>query len=208
MFLTLFASSAYAVEAQEGTLVPVEIKLESKTIATPGGVTNWELNYDKSVLEYDSIVCPDSVDGRWEVQLHSFTEAGVKFSILNGISPFDESGALVAIINLRVKTGAPEGEYLLSTVKPPKGAVPADPIPSSITIVPGSAQPPVGAPGSGDLDGNGSVTVLEARAAVSAVLGLGEELSQAQTAALDMNGDNKLTMADVTRIIRRALGLP
>jgi hypothetical protein len=74
----------------------------------------------------------------------------------------------------------------------------------------GSIVPPaVGAPGSGDLNGDGAVTVNEALAAAQAVVSgiAGTGLTSAQVAALDMDGDGRLTMADVVRVLRAAVGL-
>jgi hypothetical protein len=71
----------------------------------------------------------------------------------------------------------------------------------------GTPPPVVGAPGSGDLDGDGSVTSAEmvtlARFIVS---GLGDFTSD-QFAAIDMDGDNALTMADIILMMRKAAGL-
>jgi hypothetical protein len=71
-------------------------------------------------------------------------------------------------------------------------------------------EPPlVGAPGSGDLNGDGVVTAAEAltaaRAAVSGIVAA--ELDDAQVAALDMDSDGNITMADVVIILRKAVGL-
>jgi hypothetical protein len=68
---------------------------------------------------------------------------------------------------------------------------------------------PQGAPGSGDLNGDGVVTVSEAlttaRVAVQGIATVG--LSEAQVATLDIDGDGHLTMADVMLILRKAVGL-
>jgi hypothetical protein len=66
--------------------------------------------------------------------------------------------------------------------------------------------PTVGAPGSGDLDGDGIVTVAEAMQAAQAVVS-GAGLSPEQIAAMDIDGDGLLTMADVILAIRLAAGL-
>jgi hypothetical protein len=67
-------------------------------------------------------------------------------------------------------------------------------------------RPQVGAPGSGDLDGDGIVTVAEAMQAAQAVVS-GSGLSPAQIAIMDIDGDGLLTMADVILVIRIAAGL-
>jgi hypothetical protein len=67
----------------------------------------------------------------------------------------------------------------------------------------------VGLPSSGDLNGDGEVTVSEALATARAIINgiAGTGLNDAQVAALDMDGDGRLTMADVVLSLRRALGL-
>jgi hypothetical protein len=74
---------------------------------------------------------------------------------------------------------------------------------------PGPGDPDVGPPNSGDLNGDGEVTVSEALATANAVISgiAGAGLSDAQVAALDIDGDGRLTMADVVASLRRALGL-
>jgi hypothetical protein len=61
----------------------------------------------------------------------------------------------------------------------------------------------VGAPGSGDLDGDGIVTLAEAMMVAQAVIG-GVSFTPEQKAAMDMDGDGVLTMADVILIMRKA----
>jgi hypothetical protein len=69
--------------------------------------------------------------------------------------------------------------------------------------------PSVGEPASGDLNGDGVVTTAEAlTAARAAVIGIvAAELDDAQVAALDMDSDGHITMADVMFILRKAVGL-
>lgn len=74
---------------------------------------------------------------------------------------------------------------------------------SSITVINMVQPPTVGAPGSGDLDGDGIVTLAEAMIAAQAVIG-GVTFTPEQLAALDMDGDGVLTMADVILIMRKA----
>jgi hypothetical protein len=73
----------------------------------------------------------------------------------------------------------------------------------------GGAIETVGTPGSGDLNGDGAVTAAEAlitaRAVVTGSASAG--LSEAQVAALDVDGDGQLTMADVVLSLRMAVGL-
>ena len=64
-----------------------------------------------------------------------------------------------------------------------------------------------GAPGSGDLNGDGYVTMDEAMAAARAVVGSGPNLYVEQRAALDMDADGYVTMTDVLLIMRKALGI-
>jgi hypothetical protein len=64
----------------------------------------------------------------------------------------------------------------------------------------------VGAPGSGDLDGDGAVTTADSTKVLQAVVGLAE-LSEAQFAAADLDGDGILTMRDVMLIMRKTIGL-
>jgi hypothetical protein len=81
----------------------------------------------------------------------------------------------------------------------------------SFVVGPVVVPPAVGAPGSGDINGDGYITAAEAlmiaRAVISgaAVAGLD---SDAKIAAADIDGDGHLTMADVVRTLRRAAGLP
>jgi hypothetical protein len=69
--------------------------------------------------------------------------------------------------------------------------------------------PSVGEAASGDLDGDGVVTVAEALTAAHAVVSgiAAVELNDAQVAALDMDSDGHITMADVVSILRKAVGL-
>ncbi|MDR1796993.1 MAG: dockerin type I domain-containing protein, partial [Clostridiales Family XIII bacterium] len=69
-----------------------------------------------------------------------------------------------------------------------------------------AAEPKAGAPGSGDLDGDGLVTISEAVSVVGYILS-GGELSAEQIAAADIDGDGTLTMADVVLMVRLAAGL-
>jgi hypothetical protein len=67
--------------------------------------------------------------------------------------------------------------------------------------------PKVGAPGSGDIDGDGFVTMAEVTIALRAVVSGSGNLTSAQIDALDIDRDGVLTMADVIKIIRIAAGL-
>ena len=58
----------------------------------------------------------------------------------------------------------------------------------------------------GDVDGNGKVTVDDARAALRASVGL-DALSAAQTLAADVDINNKVTVDDARAILRAAVGL-
>ena len=64
-----------------------------------------------------------------------------------------------------------------------------------------------GAPGSGDLYGTGEVTMDVAMIVAQIVAGGGMQLTPAQTAAVDMDGDGVLTMYDVMLIMQKAVGL-
>ncbi|MDR3295248.1 MAG: dockerin type I repeat-containing protein [Clostridiales Family XIII bacterium] len=63
-----------------------------------------------------------------------------------------------------------------------------------------------GAPGSGDIDGDGTVTITDALSAARAILNL-ESLSEAKKLAADMDEDGQITMTDVILIARKAAGL-
>jgi hypothetical protein len=76
----------------------------------------------------------------------------------------------------------------------------------TFVAVPTVTEPQVGAPGSGDLDGDGVTASDALRVARAVISGIGD-LTPEQVAAADMDGDNVLTMADVVRILRRAAGL-
>ncbi|MDR0852330.1 MAG: bacterial Ig-like domain-containing protein [Clostridiales Family XIII bacterium] len=64
----------------------------------------------------------------------------------------------------------------------------------------------VGAPGSGDLDGDGYATVFDAMLLVRYITGL-ETLTSAQIAAVDMDGDGYLTIMDAVLLLRKSVGL-
>jgi hypothetical protein len=64
----------------------------------------------------------------------------------------------------------------------------------------------VGEPGSGDLDGDGYVTVGDALVVARAVVGV-ITLTPAQFAAVDLDGDGSLTMSDAIAVIQRSIGL-
>jgi fibronectin type 3 domain-containing protein len=64
----------------------------------------------------------------------------------------------------------------------------------------------VGAPGSGDFDGDGFVTAADALTAATSVIS-GTALTDGQKAAVDIDKDGILTMADVVLIMRKAMGL-
>jgi hypothetical protein len=65
----------------------------------------------------------------------------------------------------------------------------------------------VGAPGSGDIDGDGAVTAAEALTVARFAVGSVTGLTPAQILAADMDGDGDLTMSDALAIMRRAVGL-
>jgi hypothetical protein len=70
----------------------------------------------------------------------------------------------------------------------------------------GTPVPTVGAPGSGDLDGDGAVTMAEVMTILNYVLNsAGSTLSAAQIAAADMDGDGVITMVDVMMMLQTAL---
>lgn len=59
--------------------------------------------------------------------------------------------------------------------------------------------------GSGDIDGDGSVTAADARLALRTSVG-SEELSHLQRAAADVDGDGQITAADARAILRSSVG--
>jgi hypothetical protein len=77
---------------------------------------------------------------------------------------------------------------------------------NTFTVTPGTPQPQVGAPKSGDLDGDGT-TASDALRVARAVISGTSGLTDAQILAADMDEDGYLTMADVVRILRKAAGL-
>jgi hypothetical protein len=76
----------------------------------------------------------------------------------------------------------------------------------SFTVAASEPAPKAGQPGSGDFDGDGSVTASDALVAATSVIG-SAVLTDAQRAAVDIDGDGALTMADVVLIMRKAMGL-
>jgi hypothetical protein len=62
-------------------------------------------------------------------------------------------------------------------------------------------------PASGDINGDGFVTMDEALMVAQIVVGGGVELTPAQFAAADIDSDGRLTMADVMLIMRKAAGI-
>jgi hypothetical protein len=76
----------------------------------------------------------------------------------------------------------------------------------TITLTDGVQPPGVGAPGSGDFNGDGEATLNEALLLVQFINNDAlDTLSDAQFAALDINGDGQLTMADVLLIVQIVL---
>jgi hypothetical protein len=75
------------------------------------------------------------------------------------------------------------------------------------SVTPATTTEKVGAPGSGDLDGDDHVTATEALIVARCAIGLNSSLTPAQRLAADMDGDGFLTMADALIIMRRSLGL-
>jgi hypothetical protein len=71
----------------------------------------------------------------------------------------------------------------------------------------GQTQPGAGAPGSGDLWGTGTVTMDVALVIARVVTGGGMQLAPDQFAAVDMDFDGYITMADVILIMRKAIGI-
>jgi hypothetical protein len=67
--------------------------------------------------------------------------------------------------------------------------------------------PTTGAPKSGDLNGDGVVTLDEAMRVTRVVAGVGMTLNAQEFAAVDMDGDGSITMTDVMLIVRKACGL-
>ncbi|MDR3295008.1 MAG: dockerin type I domain-containing protein [Clostridiales Family XIII bacterium] len=76
----------------------------------------------------------------------------------------------------------------------------------SITVVKPLGSGGTGAPGSGDIDGDGTVTITDALFTARAILGLGN-LTAAQILAADVDNDGHITMADVIFTARKAAGL-
>jgi len=70
-------------------------------------------------------------------------------------------------------------------------------------VAPGGGEQ-VGAPGSGDLNGDGIVDMIEALTVVQIVNADKHSLSVRQFAAVDMDGDGELSMIDVLSIMRKA----
>ncbi|MDR1797128.1 MAG: dockerin type I domain-containing protein [Clostridiales Family XIII bacterium] len=67
-------------------------------------------------------------------------------------------------------------------------------------------RPEYGEPGSGDLDGDGQVTMAEVTQLVQVIIGVGT-LTDGQVLAADMDGDGVLTMADVVQVLHKLLGV-
>jgi hypothetical protein len=65
---------------------------------------------------------------------------------------------------------------------------------------------PTGAPGSGDFDGDGRVTMTEVITTLNVVIGRGI-FTPEQKASVDMDGDGAVTMTDVIKVLRRTVGL-
>jgi hypothetical protein len=65
---------------------------------------------------------------------------------------------------------------------------------------------PVGAPGSGDFDGDGRVTMTEVITTLNVVIGRGIFTPEQKT-SVDMDGDGVVTMTDVIKVLRRSIGL-
>jgi hypothetical protein len=78
-------------------------------------------------------------------------------------------------------------------------------LPSGWRLV--AVAPDPGAPGSGDLNGDGTPTAGEALQVARAVISGSVGWSAEKIAAADMDNDGVLTMADVVRILRKAAGL-
>jgi hypothetical protein len=83
----------------------------------------------------------------------------------------------------------------------------SEPVTYYLDVTEAAGTTTVGAPGSGDLNGDGIVDMSEALTTAQVVVGGGMALSPAQFAALDMDNDGNLTMADVVLIMRKAAGL-
>jgi hypothetical protein len=67
--------------------------------------------------------------------------------------------------------------------------------------------PKAGTPGSGDLDGDGYVTMADLATFMHVIIGQDITLTPAQLAAVDMDSDGYLTMADLLLMSQRAVGL-
>jgi hypothetical protein len=65
---------------------------------------------------------------------------------------------------------------------------------------------PTGEPGSGDIDGDGLVTMSDITQLVRVILEL-DAPTDGQTLAVDMDDDGRLTMADVVLVIHKLLGI-
>jgi hypothetical protein len=93
-----------------------------------------------------------------------------------------------------------DGSYYIGSVWI---TLPSDGIPAG-----GDGGDKIGAPGSGDLDGDGSTTLDEALLLVQIINDDGlAALSAGQLAAMDINGDGYLTMADVLLVVQIVLRL-
>jgi hypothetical protein len=85
-------------------------------------------------------------------------------------------------------------------------AVSFDEASGAFDVTPLTDGPSVGAPGSGDLDGDGTATAAEAlQVARAAIFGYGD-WSAALVAAADIDGDSVVTASDAYRALRKAAG--
>jgi hypothetical protein len=73
--------------------------------------------------------------------------------------------------------------------------------------IPEGPGPEAGVPGSGDIDGDGHVTMLDLIVLLPVASGQGAALSPAQAAAADMDSDGSLTMSDLVLMVQRVLGM-
>jgi len=211
-------NSRFTVQAGEARVAPggtVRVPVSLQKAVNVANL-NFEVRYDASVAAFDGEAAKGDLLGGAFLVVNGKGAGLVRgaFAVSSGIS----GTGVIATLPFRA-IGAPGRKAALTVsvtaANDPSGAaIPADQINGSIEIVgpPATPVPPptrVPTPppptmppgGSGDCNGDGRVTEVDALCALRISVGL-----QASDLRMDVNGDGSVTSLDAAKILRKAVG--
>jgi hypothetical protein len=199
--------TVYAQEVKPGDRLTIEVYM------LPGASITTRLTYSRVIVVAipkelvatssvtaelsqagDEAGCTDFKANTYNDELE-VVSASLKFSRALTVS----EKTLLCTFTIDINSDAPVGSYVISEhANMPTGLKGyTEIVPSSITIV-----SIVGAPNSGDFDGDGIVTVSDVVNVAQIVIKGTEGLTSEQILAIDFDNDGYITMSDAVKIVR------